>query len=104
MWRWLPGALATLVALLFPFNTHVGFQRRAWFGAGFAAFEHDLDAGAPGTVLAHRHYEFMLHWDEALMVVSLRQLHDAGIGSFKRWEPDPAGTNEVGSKKRFPSR
>jgi hypothetical protein len=34
----------------------------------------------------------------------LRQLHDAGVGSFKQWEPDPAGTNEVGSKKWFPTR
>jgi hypothetical protein len=102
MWRWLPCALATLVALLFPFNTRVGFQRRAWFGAGFAAFEHDLGAGVPAAVLARRHHEFMLHWDEPLMVVSLRQLHDAGVGSFKTWEPDPVGTGEVGSKKRFP--
>ena len=95
MWRRLPGALATLVALLFPFNTRAGFQRRAWFGAGFTAFEYDLDAGAPGAELAHRHYEFMLHWDERLMVVSLRQLHDAGVGSFKRWEPDPVGRPAV---------
>jgi hypothetical protein len=107
IWRWLPGALATLVTLLFPLNTRAGFQRRAWFGAGFAAFERDLDAGAPRAVLAHRHYEFMLHWDEPLMVVSLRQLHDAGVGPFAQWEPDPRGrpalgeprpVNETGSK------
>jgi hypothetical protein len=94
MRRWLPGALATLVALLFPLNTRVGFQRRAWFGAGFAAFEHDLDAGAPRAVLAQRHYEFMLHWDEPLMAVSLRQLHDAGVGPFAEWEPGPGGRPE----------
>jgi hypothetical protein len=88
-WRRLPAALATLLALLFPLNTRAGLQRRAWFGAGFASFEHDLDAGAPGAPLAQGHYEFMLHWDEPLMLVSLRQLHDAGIGPFKEWEPDP---------------
>jgi hypothetical protein len=84
-----PAALAVLIALLFPFNTRVGFQRRAWFGAGFSSFERDLAAGTPREVLANRHYSFMLHWDERLMAVSLQQLHDAGIGAFGPWTPDP---------------
>lgn len=88
--RALPAAMAALLLLLFPFNTHAGLQRRAWFGAGFAAFERDLEAGTPAPELAHGHYEFMLHWDEPLMVASLRQLHAAGIGPFGTWEPDPA--------------
>ena len=90
-----PAALAILLALLFPLNTRAGLGRRDWFGAGMAAFERDLAAGASSTLLARRHHPFMLHWDEALMVVSLRQLHDAGIGPFGKWEPDPVGQPAV---------
>jgi hypothetical protein len=79
-----PGALALLMAILFPLNTHVGLKRRAWFGAGMTAFEHDLAAGATARELAARHHEFMLHWDEALMVTSMEQLRDARIGPFVR--------------------
>lgn len=82
-------ALALLVALLFPLNTYLGLERRDWFGDGFRAFEEDLAAGASATELARRHHAFMLHWDEELMEVSLRQLHEAGIGPFADWEPDP---------------
>jgi hypothetical protein len=94
--RALPVALATGMALLFPLNTWMGFERRAWFGAGFAAFEHDLAAGASKEMLADRHHEFMLHWDVPLMTASLQQLHDAGIGPFAAWEPEPtAPTNSA---------
>jgi hypothetical protein len=92
-----PGALALLTALLFPFNTRVGFERRAWFGAGFSSFERDLEAGTPRELLANRHYPFMLHWDEPLMAVSLQQLHDAGIGPFGPWEPDPSRPSTAGT-------
>lgn len=84
-----PAALAILLALLFPLNTREGLKRRAWFGAGMAAFERDLASGASAADLARDHHAFMLHWDERLMVVGLRQLHDAGIEPFKSW--DPAG-------------
>jgi hypothetical protein len=77
-----PAALAILLALLFPFNTHLGLGRRQWFGAGMAAFERDLASGASPEVLARRHHGFLLHWDEPLMVSSIRMLHDAGIGRF----------------------
>jgi hypothetical protein len=90
-WRWCTGGLAALMMLLFPFNTRAGLERRTWFGQGFAAFEHDLKGGASATVLARRHHAFMLHWDEPLMVTSLRQLHQAAIGRFGSWEPDPPG-------------
>lgn len=86
-----PAALAILLALLFPLNTREGLKRRAWFGAGMEAFERDLASGASAARLAQRHHEFMLHWDEPLMVASLHQLHDAGIGTFRAWQPDPAG-------------
>jgi hypothetical protein len=83
--RVLPVALAGSLALLFPFNTRVGFERRAWFRAGFESFEHDLAAETSKEPLARGHYEFMLHWDEPLMVLSLQRLHDAGIGPFGTW-------------------
>jgi hypothetical protein len=88
--RAIPAALAAGFALLFPLNTWMGVDRRDWFGAGFAAFEHDLEAGASKADLARRHHEFMLHWDETLMAASLQQLHDAGIGAFAAWQPEPA--------------
>jgi hypothetical protein len=84
-----PAALAVLVALAFPLNTYVGLERRTWFGEGFASFERDQAAGASAESLARRHYEFMLHWDEQLMVEGLRQLHESEIGPFASWEPDP---------------
>ena len=82
-----PAALAILLALLFPLNTREGLKRRAWFGDGMAAFERDLASGASSGALARRHHGFMLHWDEPLMVAGLQQLHDAGIGPFRDWEP-----------------
>lgn len=98
--RKLPAALAALLALLFPLNTRVGWERRAWFGAGFASFERDLEADMPRSLLAHRHYPFMLHWDESLMVLSLQQLHDARIGPFRSWEPEPARHPAVAEPRR----
>ncbi len=89
--RLAPAALALLMALLLPLNSLVGLDRRKWFGAGFSAFEQDLVAGASAEALARRHHPFMLHWDEPLMVTSLRRLHRAGIGPFADWEPDPPG-------------
>ncbi len=82
-----PAALAILLALLLPLNTREGLKRRAWFGAGMEAFERDLASGASAELLARRHHAFMLHWDEPLMVAGLQQLHDAGIGPFRRWDP-----------------
>jgi hypothetical protein len=77
-----PAALAIIVTLLFPFNTRLGLGRRDWFGAGMAAFERDLASGASPALLAQRHHAFLLHWDEALMVSSMRMLRDARIGPF----------------------
>ena len=82
-----PAALAIMLALLFPLNTREGLKRRAWFGAGMEAFEHDLASGASSARLARRHHGFMLHWDEPLMVGGLRQLHDGGVGPFREWKP-----------------
>lgn len=77
-----PAGLALLLALLFPLNTRIGFQRRDWFGGGMAAFERDLAAGASPELLAQRHHTFLLHWDEALMVASMKMLRDARVGPF----------------------
>jgi hypothetical protein len=100
-----PAALAVLLALLLPFNTRAGLQRRDWFGAGFASFERDLATGASATHLARDHHAFMLHWDEPMMVASLRMLHDARIGPFitladdsseaESTAPDRAPTGDV---------
>jgi hypothetical protein len=78
-----PVALALLAALLFPLNTREGLKRRDWFGAGMVAFEQDLASGASIEALASRHYPFLLHWDEPLMVTSMRQLRDAGFAPFR---------------------
>jgi hypothetical protein len=77
-----PAAMAVLLLLLYPLNTWAGLGRRDWFGAGFAAFEHDLAAGASPEQLAERHHRFMLHWDSALMASGMRMLRDARIGPF----------------------
>lgn len=78
-----PAALALAAALLFPLNTREGLKRRDWFGAGMVAFEQDLASGASIEALAARHYPFLLHWDEPLMVTSMRQLRDAGFAPFR---------------------
>ncbi len=77
-----PAALALLAALLFPLNTREGLKRRDWFGAGMTAFERDLSGGASIEELAARHHAFLLHWDEPLMVTSMRQLREAGFRPF----------------------
>jgi hypothetical protein len=78
-----PVALALTAALLFPLNSREGLKRRDWFGAGMVAFEQDLASGASIETLAARHYSFLLHWDEPLMVTSMRQLRDAGFAPFR---------------------
>lgn len=90
--RLLPLGLAILAALLFPLNTREGLKRRDWFGAGMRAFEEDLDAGASAAALAREHHPFLLHWDEPLMVTGLRQLHEAGVGPFRAWDPEGTGS------------
>ena len=94
-----PAALALLLALLFPFNTHTGLKRREWFGAGMVAFERDLAAGASSDLLARKHHEFLLHWDEALMASSIRMLHQARIGPFVHLQEDRA-PNQAGAVDR----
>lgn len=89
--------LAGLALLVFPLNTHLGLKRRAWFGEGFESFERELAAGASAEGLARRHHEFMLHWDEALMVEGLHELHEARIGPFADWEPDPGAADDEGA-------
>ena len=84
-----PAALALLMAVLLPFNTHVGLQRRKWFGTGMTAFERDLASGALPTALARRHHGFLLHWDEPLMISSMRMLRDSGIGPFTQLPAEP---------------
>jgi hypothetical protein len=84
-----PAALALLMAILLPFNTQVGLQRRQWFRTGMVAFERDLEAGVLPAVLARRHHGFLLHWDESLMLSSMRMLRDSAIGPFVQLPPDP---------------
>ncbi len=86
-----PAGLALLVALLFPGNTRIGFERRDWFGAGLTAFERDLAAGDSPEALAQRHHAFLLHWDEQMMVADMKMLRDAGIGPFVRLAGAPPG-------------
>jgi hypothetical protein len=97
-----PAALALLLALLLPFNTRAGLQRRDWFGAGFSSFERDLASGASPTRLARDHHAFMLHWDEPMMVASLRMLHDARIGPFVNLADD-ASEAESAAPDRAPT-
>ena len=87
-----PAALALIMAVLLPFNTHVGLQRRKWFETGMVAFERDLAAGALPGALARRHHGFLLHWDEPLMVASMRMLRDSGIGPFIHLSQEPDGS------------
>jgi hypothetical protein len=47
------------------------------------AFERDLSSGASIEELAARHHAFLLHWDEPLMVTSMRQLREAGFRPFR---------------------
>ena len=84
-----PAALALLIAVLLPFNTHIGLQRRQWFHTGMVAFERDLAAGALTTVLARRHHGFLLHWDEPLLISSMRMLRDSAIGPFDQLPHEP---------------
>jgi hypothetical protein len=90
------GLMLILLALL-PLNTQQGLKMaRDRIGKGSAAFERDLLAGYPPTVLAERHSRFFFdlrpeeypHWED-MLATSIRKLHRGGIGVFSKLS-DPA--------------
>lgn len=82
-------SLLILMCLLIPFNTRVGFQWRDWYLQGMNAVEQDLLYGTPGSVLAERHRDFLIHWwDETKLANHLQMLHDTRIGPFTQMRED----------------
>lgn len=74
-----------LVALtLLPQNTMVGMERREWFQQGFASFQSDLQVGMPLTLVADRHYPFLLPWSRDALLGGMQLLQRACIGPFAR--------------------
>jgi hypothetical protein len=46
------------------------------------AVEQDIAAGVPRGELAHRHFKFLLHWNEELAGNAIGWLRDTGRGPF----------------------
>lgn len=95
--RGMQAALCVIMLALLPWNTREGFGLpgrydigwRGWYVTGMNAVEHDIDAGVPRLEMAHRHREFLMHWDETKLAAGMRMLHDAHIGPFSRLRDDP---------------
>jgi hypothetical protein len=81
-------ALLVVMCLLMPFNIQRGFYLRDWYRDGMAAFERDLKAKIPRSVLAERHRAVLLHWDQGGLASRMQMLHRAGIGLFREMQED----------------
>jgi hypothetical protein len=75
------GLCVIMIALL-PANTRAGFTWRDWYVTGMRAVEQDIAAGVPRGELAHRHFKFLLHWNEELAGNAIGWLRDTGRGPF----------------------
>jgi hypothetical protein len=87
-------ALFLGMCLLIPFNTNHGFWWGDWYRKGMDAFERDLVAGVPQSILAERHRDFLFHSMESTKLSDLmRMLRDAGMGPFAQLRQNPAKPN-----------
>ncbi|MEP7065326.1 MAG: hypothetical protein ABI889_04770 [Gemmatimonadota bacterium] len=94
--RWMQNGLCVAMLVLLPWNTREGFGLpgryeigwRGWYVTGMNAVEHDIDGGVPRLVMASRHREFLMHWDEGKLAAGMRMLRDARIGPFTRVRED----------------
>ena len=98
----LTGLLVGMSLLAWP-NTQAGFAWRDWYVRGMSAFEQDLRAGVPRSVLAERHHTFLLHWDQTKLESGLHMLKRAGIGPFQ-YMREQAGTTRVRHLSSEPSK
>lgn len=73
-------ALIFLLAL--PLNIKAGFKWRYWYEDGMQAVEADIATRTPLKVIARRHRQFLLHWNQAMLEDGMTQLHDASVGPF----------------------
>jgi hypothetical protein len=82
--------LAGILCLLIPLNTMAVLYWRDWYHQGMMAVERDIQAGLPVAVLAQRHRDFLLHWDEAMLAKGMQMLRDAKIGPFAQLPQFPS--------------
>lgn len=83
-----PIGLLIAMLVLMPLNTHKGLEWKNWYLHGMDAVTQDLRQGVPRTLLAERHYRFLLHWNQAELVSDMQMLHQAGIGPFREMQED----------------
>jgi hypothetical protein len=72
-----------------PYNTKLGLTLGDWYKENMEAFEKDLSAGIPPSILVERHKANLIFWwDETQLTNAMQMLHDAGIEPFSRIKVD----------------
>ena len=84
-------ALFVTMCFLLPANTLGGLNWLYWFADKDALLEQDLRNGTSPTLLAERHREILLHWEDPKKIDNLiRMLRDSGIGPFAYAGSEPS--------------
>jgi hypothetical protein len=81
-------ALFLGICVMLPLNVQGGLMWRDWYRSGMGAFEKDLRAGVPRLVLAEKHRDFLLHWDQERLASCMQMLRSAGIGPLQQIRED----------------
>ena len=97
--------LFVVMCVLVPANTQQGLNWIYWFADRDARLEKDLKNGMSPTLLAERHREILLHWEDPKKIEAfIRMLRDQRIGPFALAGGDqtiPYGpTNVTASRER----
>lgn len=93
--RFVPMCLLTLMLLLLPINLMKTYKYAAPSRAGVKAFERDLVAGMPLSILIERHAQTLVHpappsdIHKQQLASRLSMLKQAGIGKFRFLGDDP---------------
>jgi len=82
------GTLVVMMIFLLPYNILHGLWWRDWYLQGVEAFERDLRAGLPRTVVVERNREFLFRWMDSSFD-KLRMLQEARIGLFAGMSDTP---------------
>jgi hypothetical protein len=82
----------SMLVLLFA-NTREGLTWRDYYVQGADAVIRDIKRGVPQSELVKRHQEFLLHWNKEMLITSMQQLKNAGMGPFTYMKDDALQNN-----------
>ena len=82
--RFVQVTLLVGTVVLLPLNWSRGYEWRDWYVGEMEAVERDLSAGVTSEVLARRHGDFLMHWDNDELTRRLELLRREGDGPVSR--------------------